>query len=32
MARPLTKTEAGGELYTRPFAVEAQITAVPQSF
>ena len=28
MARPLTKTEAGGELYTRPFAVEAQIDQV----
>ena len=28
MARPLTKTEAGGELYTRPSAVEAQIDRV----
>ena len=28
MARPLTKTEAGGELYARPFAVEAQIDQV----
>ena len=28
MAPPLTKTKAGGELYTRPFAVEAQIDQV----
>ena len=28
MARPLTKTEAGGPLYTRPFAVEAQLAQV----